>query len=92
MQIEHTLTILNADGAAVFQAEVLVDIDVTNEGWKVINIKDENHNAYDGPFLIACAIWLETRDTLFARRAETAIRFQRFGQRSNEIYDAKYGD
>ena len=92
MQVEHTLTIWNEAGAAVFQAEVLVGIDITADGWKITSIEDENNNAYDSHFFAACAIWLETRDTLFPHMVNAAIAAQRAEQRSNEIYDAKHGD
>lgn len=92
MQIEHTLTIWNESGAAVFQAEVLVGIDITADGWKITSIEDENNNAYDSHFFAACAIWLETQDTLLPHKVDAAIRAQRAGQANNERYDAKYGD
>jgi hypothetical protein len=92
LKIEHTLTIWNDAGAAVFQAEVLVDVEVTADGWKITDIEDEFGNAYNGLFFTACADALEDPDTLFPHAVEAAIRAQRSGQCNNEIYDAKYGN
>lgn len=91
MQIEHTLTISNAAGAVVFQADVLVGLADSADGWFIIGIADENDNAYDGHLRDACIEYLWD-DAAFREKADNSIAAQRAGQRSNERYDAKDGD
>lgn len=91
VKIEHTLTVRNAAGAVVFQADVLVSLYDSADGWYIIGITDESDNTYDSHLGAACIEYL-WEDAAFREKADNAIRAQRSGQRSNQRYDAKYGD